>query len=150
MCVFTSVGSGIEIPGGSLFHQFIMISGSQISRDLYANADEIMADPTSSADNISLGMEIYEECIETNAVKFQSWIMLMLNNMGTAAQKQLFYLSLFLEGKGLAVRGREVVSKLGWGMLRTTYHRHKMALVKEQQETIRYLSVTTRQMTQID
>ena len=43
-------------------------------------------------------MEIHKECIETNAVKFLSWTMVVLSNMGTAAKQQFFYLSLLLEG----------------------------------------------------
>ena len=54
-------------------------------------------------------MEIHKECIETNAVKFLSWTMLVLSNMGTAAKQQFFYLSLLLEGTWTRCSDRNVI-----------------------------------------
>lgn len=62
-----------------------------------------------------------EDLVRKERVQFYAHVMFLLNNMGTAITRQVFYMYTLYKYKGVSNSGCQLLKTLGMGMSRKTY-----------------------------
>ena len=100
---------------GPLFEAFVAVHGDKQSFKLLGDIinGKVQAD------------EAWEIITDREAMNFYGFAMQRVANMGTLGNKQLFFMSIFAESRGLSKSGRQAFSALGVCMPERTFYRRK-------------------------
>ena len=106
--------------GGWLLTFFLQNFGSKLIRRKLKNAIKEKA-----ADDVYIEQAIEEELVHVVRVEFYTWLIQACAVRGNAATKQLFYLSLLLQFRGLSRIGLQLMSCFNLALPPTTFDRLK-------------------------
>ena len=129
MCVvFVSVGNG-----GMLFEFFLTTSASYTLRRKWATVrQELKDDPSKDMS------EDFAELLREGGTSFFFHVLSTLASRGRAAQRQLFYMSLVMQHKGLSRSGLLLLSNMNLGLSPRTFDLELQRHAIEEEEDNRW------------
>lgn len=107
--------------GGMLFEHFVESFSAERIRRKWKRAKKAMTD-----DDVYIDDVVEDELVRDTRVAFFTWVIQSCAVRSTAVNRQLFYLSVLLQFRGLSRNGLRLVSCFNLTLPPTTFDRYRM------------------------